>query len=411
MKFLVTEKYYAPDGGATGGDPKEGEPEVVESGGAVDSGEPPVFDPAVPDEQDRLNQLTDEELEALDVKAKPANEPDPAPAQDTAGKDTSKDGASDVPAKLAGKYETPEALVAGLGEATKKLGVPEWANEAAVTLAQKTGDYSVLEGLYKRYEKAIHEQAAAASAPTREEPTPAPQQDTAGFDTSDPQLVNVATRTALNEIAASELGEQMRLRGIPIPKDLKEFNELVDTQPYFATQFKSEFQRLYTATMSEAREVKRAMDTVGSHNESTLKVDADAFKSVAKDLGIEITDQEISELTSKIATQPHLYETKYGVRFLRPGAVKEAFIATVLPGKISAIREAAIATGRAQATSDMERVQKRTPSTISNAGSVPRDNRSVQKVPDFTDQSVIEGLPDEALDDPEGYFKRKGFVK
>ena len=81
---------------------------------------------------------------------------------------------------------------------------------------------------------------------------------------------------------------------------------------------------------------------------------------------------------------------------------------TALPGKLKEIALNKEIAGRTQAVNDLEKAKKREVSSLGTS-SLSTKTRTIQKMPDLNDPNVIASLPDEALNDPEGYFKRQGF--
>lgn len=378
---------------------------------------PPAFDPSTIDVEDSsvLGSLTDEQIEKVSEyqRNKAAGSPAPGADKATPGADTDQTPAPgsaekgvETATKYAGKYASTDDLAKGVSEIGKKLGVDV---SAFIEAAKESGEFKSLESLYKRLEKTLSERGSAAT--TEQQGTaPAPAKDTPKTATpeTDPEVVKSVTGLTMQQLAASSLAQRMQAKGLNIPKNMEEFEALTEINPYFAMEFKQVFQETYRANMDEAKGYIEAERTVESTNASVVDTDVQAVKKFAEENGFKLSDEEIAAAKSAALANPFNYENKYGHKFLRANAVRDQFMVSVLPTKLKEIAVNKEIAGRQQAVSDLEKAKKREVSSVGTS-SLSTKTRTIQKMPDLTDPAVIASLPDEALNDPEGYFRKQGF--
>lgn len=397
----VTDKDKVPEGQQPDG---EGAPQA------------PQFDPASIDieNQDSLAGLSDEQLSAVEQfqreKASGAA-PNPAPDKDTAGKDTAAAAGAAPDAgttKLAGKYDTTDDLAKGVTEIASKLAYPKEVVDAAIETAKETGDFKFVEALYKRFEKQLGERGTQQAAPQSPAAGPAttPAKDTVVADTppTDPEVLKAVEQLTLTQIAQSAVVAQMQAEGIAMPRSMEEFNVLAKEYPYYAMAFQQAYASVYQKNLGEAQAHIQAGRVVESENAKVVDTDLSEVQAFAKENGITLSETDLVALKSAALARPQSFEQRHGHNFLRSGAVKEAFFVTVLPGKI---KEAALAKqveGRTQAVADLERLSQKEVKSLGTSG-MGTKTRALPKMPDLSDPAVLESLPDEALADPDKYFK------
>lgn len=403
------EQKLAADDAATGGVAQGADGSATETTA-------PAFDAAKIDlsDPDVLSRLSDEELAKVEEFNKTGVAPKKGAEQsDTPNEDTAKTGeaaaaekAASTSVKYAGKYASTDDLAKGVSEIGKKLGVDV---SAFIEAAKESGEFKSLESLYKRLEKTLSERGSAAT--TEQQGTqPAPVKDTAKSATpeTDPEVVKSVTGLTMQQLAASSLAQRMQEKGLTIPKNMEEFETLTEINPYFAMEFKQVFQETYRANMEQAKGYIEAERTVEGTNASVVDTDVQAVKKFAEENGFKLSDDEIATAKSAALANPFNYETKYGHKFLRANAVRDQFMVSVLPTKLKEIAVNKEIAGRQQAVSDLEKAKKREVSSVGTS-SLSTKTRTIQKMPDLTDPAVIASLPDEALNDPEGYFRKQGF--
>ena len=413
LRFDVTGfKFYSPEGEETGA-PTE---TVDANAGSVEERvEEKAFDPSSVDVEnaDQLASLSDEQLAEVEKFQKAKTEPAPTvvPDKDTTTTDTAAATAgapaasTTEPGKLAGKYATPDDLVKGVDGLTEKLAYPKEVVETAIALARKTGDFAPIEAMYKTMEKRLGERGSATAAQETDRPAQTPATDTSVEDTlKSPETLRVVNQLTMQQLAASEIARKLENEGLHVPKSAEEFEALTVSHPYLAMQFQTAYTEIFNRNQADVRGHIEHGAKVESENARVIDADVAEIKAFAAENSIKLSDEEITAIKSAALARPQSFEDKYGHKFLRPSAVKEAFLVNVLPGKL---KEAALeqqTKGRMQAIADLEKAGKREVSSLGTAG-VGSRTRALPKMPDLTDPAVLAGLPDEALENPERYFK------
>jgi ribosomal protein L7Ae-like RNA K-turn-binding protein len=361
------------------------------------------------DDHEAISNLTDEQLRSVEEYNKTASSQEEKPEAETSQSDTDEtaaaaqaEKAATDAVKYAGKYATTDDLVKGVNEIAKKLGTDV---EAFIDVANETKDYKSVEALYKRLERKLSEGGAKSTGTEK-----APEQDTAQSATpvQDPALVQEVTTLTSSQIAMSPLATQFAQKGLQLPNNMQEFAELTEAAPYLAMQFQQLFQMKFADNMKLAHGYQEATKTVETENAKAVDSDTQAIKALATQLKFDVTDEEINAVKAAAMASPYSYTEKYGVKFLRAGAVKDYFMTTQLPNKLTEIQNKATVTGREQAVKDLEAAAKKNPNSIGTA-KISTKTRAIPKMPDLSDPDIVASLPDEALENPEKYFK--GFAK
>lgn len=388
------------------------------NGGAGDPAneQAPAFDPSTIDlnDPDAMSSLTDDQISEVEKYNKEHPTPEPGTEQDTPGKDTAA-GAEAAAAekakadatKYAGKYATTDDLAKGVNEIAKKLGIDV---TAFVEAAKASGEFKTLESLYKQYEKTLSEKGSVTTDAGKT-PGASPATDTKPSDTfnpNDPQVANAVDRLTLSQIAQSNLAQRMQAKGYNLPTNMEEFDALAEVNPYFAMEFKSTYEKLYGANLEQAKGYFEARNTVEGANAKVVDTDTQAINAMATEHGFKISPEEIAAVKAKALANPANYEDRYGHKFLRANAIRDEFLISSLAGKVKEIALTNKAAGRGEAIEDLSRHSKKEIGGLgaSKAGS---RTRAIPKMPDLNDPDVVASLPTEALDDPEGYFKKQGF--
>jgi len=390
----MTDRLFEVDDKATGANVlQDGSP----NGGVEDKTEP-VFDPSTVDSSDveALARLNDEQLAAVQGYKKP-DAPDAGSDKDTPAADTAP---VNEPVKLAGKYATSEELVKGVSEISSKLGYPASLVQAVLALAQKSGDFSSVEALYKSAEKELGERGTQAPKPPAAPATDTPAVDTHGSA----EVQQAVTSLTMSQIQSSALAQRMQAKGLQLPQNMEEFDSLVDVNPYFAMEFRQTFQELFQKNLGEANAYNEAAKTVESANASVVEADLKAVQDFATENGIKLSEAELGAIKVSALGRAYNYDAKHGHQFLRPGAVKETFFATVLPSKLQEIALNKQTEGRTQAIADLDRAAKKEVVGLGTSR-ISTKTRAIAKMPDLSDPDVVSKLPDAALNDPESYFK------
>lgn len=351
------------------------------------------FDPSKIDvnDPDVVGSLTDDEFRQLQehLDKSPA-----APAKvDKAEADKDKGTPAPAEMKYAGKFKDEDALVKGVEELSKKLELNP-VLQATIEAAKRDKAFGTLEAVYKQLEV---EQGRKASAP----PKPILEPDkvaAAAPDTSEEKLLNAVAAMTYSDLSRSELAEEFAKEGLEMPKTSKEFDALKTSSPYLA----SEYKRLFTATfedhLGKARKHIEAKSKVETDNKTVVDSDTQAVKSFAEANGIKLTDAEMKAVVDTTLAMSWAFDTKDGVKFLRPGVLQAVFMSNVLPTKLAEIRQSAILRGRQQTIEDITAGRNKEFVTASTAGpGGSRGRQTIAKPIDVNDPDQIHQMTDEEL--------------
>jgi len=365
--------------------------------------EPQPFDPAKFDANDAeaVASLSEEDFAKLNehLNAPPeGNEPEPTPAKDTEGEDTSKAKGTPAPneptpTKLAGKYSSFDELAKGVEQLAGKLGkTDDPAIKALIDVARETGKHGKVEEVYKTLETELGRRAAA-SAPPAKEPVIT---DTPLTTEEEAKMLGEVSSYTLQQLHISPLSKMFRDRGLEMPKDAKEFEALVDTQPFLAIEFKRAFEEGLQGNLKIAKEHISAQKSVTSQNEASINADVQAIKGLAESNAIPLSDEEIAAVKERVLQDGDNFVERYGVRFVRKGALLREFAAEVLPKKIADVRQNSLAQGREQAMKDVAELQRKTPKSVSSA-KIPAATALKRGKIDENDPDAISKMTDEEL--------------
>lgn len=391
----------------------EGAPAPSGEQGSTTQSTPPAFDPSKvdPNDGDALISLTDEQIEAVHKFQTATPTPEKAPATDTPPTDTVEKKPAGEPAEkpagsatvYAGKYTSTDDLLKGVGEIGKKVGADDVAMQVVIAAAQKSGDFSSVETLYKLYESRL---GAVAASETQD--STAPGEDTAvdmAALRSDPEVSAQIDSLTTTQLAQSNLAQQMAAKGLALPKNMAEFEILTEVAPYLAMAFQQAYKELFTANLDEAKGYIEAERSLESSNARVMNTDTQSIQDFAKEQGFKLSDAEVAAVKTAALANPANYESRYGHKFLREGALRDQFMITAMPSKLAEIKIAKEAEGRMQAVNDLKNIHRKEVTSIGTSRLTTK-TRAAQKMPDLNDPDVVAQLPMAALEDPEGYFKQ-----
>lgn len=361
-------------------------------------------------DSDQLANLTEEELDAVaEVAPSPekANEKEPLGTEDTEGNTEGEPAPTEGDdQKFAGKYDSFDDLVQGVGEIAGKLGYSTKAFQRVIDAAIKADDSTSVEELYKGLESQLGDKGAVAQGAAKpgQEPAQADTSSTDTFNPSDPKVTVAVDQLTASQIAQSGLAGEFQKANLPLPKNMEEFDQLKVLNPYLAMEFKQLYSQMYQRNLGEAKGYFEAAKTVESSNAKVIDTDTQALTKIAEANGFKLTPEEIAEVKAAALAVPYNYDTKYGHKFLRANAVRDHFMATKMLDKLEEIKVAQQAAGRVQAVNDLNEAGRREIRSVGTSR-LSTKTRAIQKMPDLSDPDVLAALPDEALRDPEGYFK------
>ena len=375
-----------------------------------------AFDPSKVDlsDPDALAALTDEQFAEV-TKHNASPQPEPAPGTPDSDTDAAAKAAAAEKAaagKYAGKYATTDDLVKGVTEIAKKVGVDV---TAFVEAAKESKEFKSLESLYKRMEKTLGEKGAVTTG-SQGDPAKPPATGTADADTFDPanpDVANAIDKLTLQQLAGSALSTRLQSKGLAMPTNMEEFDELAEKSPYFAMEVKQAYEALYRSNTEQAKGFFEAKRTVEGANAGVVATDTQSLKALATEQGFTLSDVEVEAAKTAALANPNSYETRYGHKFLRPNAVRDHFLVNALPAKLGEIKIAQQAAGRTQAVADLERAKNKEVGGI-GAAKLNTRTRVAGKMPDVTNPDVLATMPDEILNyvgGPEAYYLSKGFTK
>lgn len=391
----------------------DGQVEDQTTGGQVEETEEQGFVPEGVDSTDseQLSALSDEELDAV---AEVAPSPEKAQEKEQLGKEPDTEETTEgepAPTEgddqlFAGKYKSFDELVKGVDQIAQKLGYSSKAFQHVVEAAKAADDATSVEALYKGLEGQLGEKGAVTQGEAKpgQESAPAGTSSTDTFNPQDPKVTVAVDQLTASQIAQSGLAGEFQKANLPLPTNMEEFDQLKVLNPYLAMEFKQLYSQMYQRNLGEAKGYFDAAKTVESSNAKVIDTDTKALTQIAEANGFKLTPEEIAEVKSAALGVPYNYETKYGHKFLRENAVRDHFMATKMLAKLEEIKVAQQAEGRVQAVNDLNAAGKREIRSVGTSR-LSTKTRAIQKMPDLNDPAVLAGLPDEALNDPESYFK------
>lgn len=369
------------------------------------------FDPSTidPNDTDALASLTEEQLDAVtefqasqkkEAQEKEAadNAPESEEEEDTAGTATGASAAAgDQQVKYADKYATPDELIKGVEALLGKLGYDNDFLRAQISTAKESKQYGAVEQMYKALEV---EFGKRSSQPASAAPDAAPTQDTQQADTvstEDKDFVNKISAVAFSRLQGSQLERDLKDEGLSLPTTSEEFKALREGAPYFAMKFEMDFKAAYDEVAKEAIEHSTVLKGRDTHNLGIVNSDVQAIKDFAAANDLKLSDAEIEQVKASALASPLSYETKAGVKLLRPEAVKDYFNARILPSKIKEMQTAALSKGRLEASEDLDKLHKKAVRSIGTSPLNTRTRTKTAKV-NVDNPDEVAALSDEQLE-------------
>ena len=373
------------------------------------------FDPATVDVNDTeaLARLSEDELEMVsnvkrdeDGKVLPEKEvekevaDDAPPTGDTAGKATGDTAsAGDQQVKYADKYATSEDLVKGVEGLFTKLGYDNDIMRGVLAQAVEDKQFKSVERMYKALEVELGKRGSSQST-TQPAPESSPVRDTTTSDTvgaDDKDFVERVSAVAFGRLQGTQLEQELRRRGLELPRTTEEFDALKEGAPYYAMRFEQEFKASYDSVARDAYEHTSTLKSKDTHDLGIINSDTQALKEFATANELKLTDAEIETAKAQALASPYSYDVKAGVKLLRPDAIKEYFFARVLPAKVKEMQTSLLAKGRMEASEDLEKLHKK---TVKSVGTSNLTTRSRTKKVDVNvdNPDEVSALTDEQLE-------------
>lgn len=375
----------APDGGSNGGD---GGSSATPPATPPTPPTPPPPPPVVETDAEKLADMSDEEFDRLAAEGVEKKTDDVTPP-----------ATPPPPKKFAEKFESSDALIEGVNAASESLKLPKDTFSDLIEAAKGSGKYESIERLYAKLDAAVTTQSASQPPPPPP-PPPASSSDTVSITQEERDAVlGQVLQVSLQEFQNSSLGREMTEKGIPIPTNSEELDELVADHPHYATMMRIKFSEISEKNLREAEEAVRAAKTVATHEKNVIDSDKAEVKAIGQKYGVDITDAEIDSVIEVVKAVPYNYELRYGQKFLRAGVIRDAFISKNVPKMIEAVRLKAEADGRVQAAKDLKAAHTDADLSPSTAGlpGAKAGTKPPVKIEDLT-QEQRESLTDEELD-------------
>lgn len=381
-----------PDGGDNAGtDPKKDNPEPGTSGAAADDA---GAGKAANNNADNAGN-------------------EPKPNGDGTGAAQAAAAAGGEPEKLlAGRFKTTDDLAKGLLEIAKPLKYNSDFVQVALETAKETGNWAAVEKMYTALNKTLSAGGKAEGAPG----APGAQQDpekgkpAAETQVTEKEAVQIhAVRETYEAVANSKIMRQLLQEGYKLPKgflvDAKVTDEFMDTlkadgKAIEWIQLSQLMQTVYRKSVKEATEYLQAEAESKTHNETQKSAAVQSIKTFAQELGLPVTDEEITAFLTEAENDPYAVEVRNEVPFLKADGILNAWQMR----NLKAIRQAEYlkgeTTGRAQAAKDLAELGKRNRnnSSISNSGGSNR--RQENPAVDLDNQDEIENMSDAELNGP-----------
>ena len=308
----------------------------------------------------------------------------------------------------AGKYKTTDDLKKGFLAAAKPLNYSPTFLEKVLSLAEKTGDWTGVEDLYKELDKAISEGRKATPAhPAGADPDPTKATPDAETVKRDRQAVAEYVATELiTELGRSDIAQRLAEKGVPIPSnfmlDVKETKAYLakleeDGFPAEAIRLEQFLQNMGTRLNQEAAEVLKASKESQTYNQTNRDGAVTAIKDFAKKYNYELKDDELTAFLTEAIKDDRLFEQRHGVSFLREGALSDYWKLRNMDRLTEHIRINSENVGREQAAKDLKGLQTQ---GVRSIGTASLGSERSDKVPiDPADPAQRAALTSEQLDE------------
>jgi hypothetical protein len=322
---------------------------------------------------------------------------------------------------LAGKYKTKEELFKGFVNIAKPLNYNPKLLDAMVKLAEKTGDVSDIEELYKELELAVSNNAKA-TAPGAQQPPATPKPGTSERSERDtsalPTTMEDATRQeatrltlvgAIEELRGSRIVQRMEKNGINLPptflidqKETAEFLAGIEKEfPWLYDQLENETVALVNKHAKHINAVMSAMQEATVENPKKRESEIAKIKAEALAIKLPVKDEELAVFVDEALKQPWVYEDREGIQFIREGAIMDAWYLKNRDSIKKQLQLNGEVTGRTQAVSDLNTNKGKSTASISSSR-IPSDQagrRDKAGSIDLENPEVTAQLSDEQLDD------------
>lgn len=354
----------------------------------------PIKIETLTDEQ--ADNLSSEQLTELETKGELQS---PTPASPTENKqDTTQASTENKPAEVdkpevvyAGTFKTPDDLINGVNELVKSLNVPSYLSaplSRMIEEAKKTGDWKGVEETYEQLradftkqqqkeaeaKKAIEDKARETQKPVIDERKQAQE----------------FVRLLYNEAQNHPIARKFASKGLKFPTTDDEMEELQETQPFLALEFKEALKEIandvrgYQASMQESETAKTKAVTDGTTQLTNLN----------STWGIGLKPEEITKIvTEALASQsPIVFEDRNGVLFPRENGIANYFKAVYFDDKsVNQIRLNAATEARKKYDTEQEELRKK---AVNSIGTHPLGGQAQTEVKDIdpNDDAQIDTL-------------------
>jgi hypothetical protein len=184
-----------------------------------------------------------------------------------------------------------------------------------------------------------------------------------------------------------------------IPQTEEAFEQLKVDNPYLAMKFEQELGRTYQENMTWAAGHLKSQADVKTHNENALTSGISEVREYAKQYGLTITDDAAKIIADAVAADVNSYEDRYGVKFIRPGAVKARYLQTDFAGNIDTVIQSARHQAAIDAAKKIEAAGRSAIRTISTAAPTTREARGkVSRRVDVNDPDQLAQLSDQEIE-------------
>jgi antitoxin component HigA of HigAB toxin-antitoxin module len=184
-----------------------------------------------------------------------------------------------------------------------------------------------------------------------------------------------------------------------VPQTEEAFEQLKVDNPYLAMKFEQELGRVYQENMTWAANHLKSQADVKAHNENALTSGISEIREYVKQYGLTITDEAAKVLSDAVAADINSYEDRYGVKFLRTGAVKSRYLSTDFATNIEAVIQTARQQAAIEAGKKIQEAGARAIRTVSTAAPTSREQgRNKSRKVDVNDPDQLAQLSDAEVD-------------
>lgn len=354
--------------------------------------------PPAPGDKPDAGDTGDKGTPAADTSGgKKGGEGGAASAAPAAGGDPPAKTADDV-TTYAGKYKSPEELIAGIREISKKLSYPY--DEHAERLIEAAGaakSYKDLEAAYQKYEQEFGKRSSAAAPAAT--PDPAAVAKTTATPDDEKQMVEDAKTTFARRLSAHPVMAKFHELGEQIPGTREELNELATRDFTLAQEYRDALIEVKESVASEYVQMGKLKQELPVLMEKSIAEASADLKAFSDKFHLQLTGDEIKALVAEgMETGDTLvFENRLGFTIPKPHGLLRWFKAERVDTMIDRVKLNSESAGRKKYLDELETMKTKQRGSIGNSAIPSRKVETEIKKGDLSDPDFVRGLTEEQL--------------